>query len=169
VALHSSHCFIPTVSALALETDDPFFDVAGAPDLPGMTPFDAVYFPTENQEHVLITPENAAWVRNEIHQGTLSTPAPAAASLVLAGSPNPFAGSLRLSFALDRAGPVDLRIFGVDGREVARLLQENRGPGAHDVSWDGRDGGGKRVPAGVYFVRLEGSGRVTNQRVVKVE
>ena len=30
VALHDVHCFVPTVSAMALATDDPFFDIAGA-------------------------------------------------------------------------------------------------------------------------------------------
>ena len=43
VALHDTHCFIPTVSALAIDTADLLYDVAGDPDLLASTPFDAVY------------------------------------------------------------------------------------------------------------------------------
>ena len=59
VALQPSHCFIPTISALDLATSDLFYDIAGEPDLLAMTPFDAVYFPAENEEHVAITAQNA--------------------------------------------------------------------------------------------------------------
>jgi hypothetical protein len=55
----------------------------------------------------------------------------------------------RLQF--DWVGPAaDVAVFDAAGREVARL----RGalPGA---AWDRRDGAGRRVAAGVYFVRLE--------------
>ena len=69
VALHPSHAFVPTVSALALPTGNPFFDIRGTPGLAALTPFDAVYDPTTNQEHVTITPENAVWVRTELEQG----------------------------------------------------------------------------------------------------
>src|SRR6185369_3436900 len=73
VALHPSHCFIPTISALALtHTGDPFYDVAGDGALLAHTPFHAVYFPTDNQDHVTITPENAQVVKNEIEQSLVA-------------------------------------------------------------------------------------------------
>lgn len=69
IALHGSHSFIPTVSALALETDDPFYDIAGQADLLGLTEFDQVYFPADNQEHIEITPQSKAWFLAEIQAG----------------------------------------------------------------------------------------------------
>jgi hypothetical protein len=66
VALHPAHAFIPTVSSLALAVDDPFHDIAGDPGLLSLTPFAAVYFPVENQEHILITPENKTWFLAEL-------------------------------------------------------------------------------------------------------
>jgi hypothetical protein len=171
VALHPAHCFIPTVSALALATTDPFFDVAGAPDLLALTPFDAAYFPAANQEHVLVTPENAAWVIDEVERGAVgvpASPAPAAALRLNAG-PNPFAGATRLAFTLPREAVVELGVFGIDGREVAPLLRGARAAGPHALSWDGRDARGARVPAGVYFVRLAAGGASATRRVVVLE
>ncbi|HUV35354.1 MAG TPA: hypothetical protein VMX58_00260, partial [Patescibacteria group bacterium] len=66
IALHDVHCFIPTVSALDFDSGDLFHDIAGDPDPMSRTPFDTIYYPVENQEHVLITPENADWMMAEI-------------------------------------------------------------------------------------------------------
>ncbi|MBK6765729.1 MAG: hypothetical protein IPG71_05160 [bacterium] len=72
-ALYPSHCFIPSISALDLNVTDPFFNIAGAPNLYALTPFDSLYFPNANQEHVQITPENADWFISEI-VGPLEAP-----------------------------------------------------------------------------------------------
>jgi hypothetical protein len=73
IALHNDHCFIPSISALDLNTTDPFFNIAGEPNLYAMTPFDSLYFPAANQEHVLVTPENYWWIIEELAD---SLPAP---------------------------------------------------------------------------------------------
>ena len=173
VALHPAHCFVPTISALALDTDDPFFDVAGAPDLLALTPFDAVYYPAVNLEHVEISPEAAAWVRNEIEQGVLAAPeqgtSDGAGPRLLAGAPNPFSGATRLAFTLAHAGPVSLRVFDVHGREVRSLVRDTRGAGSHTVTWDGRDARGAGVAAGIYFLRLETDGQSVARRLVRLE
>jgi hypothetical protein len=173
VALHPSHCFIPTISALALATPDPFFDVSGAPDPLALTPFDAIYFPSANQDHVLITPENAAWVRLEIERGVLATPGDEASARHgppgLAAAPNPFFGASRLAFVVPRAGAVELRVYAVDGRQVRTLLHGARPEGAQTVVWDGRDARGVRAPAGVYFVRLDAPGSRSIRRIVKLD
>jgi len=72
-ALYPSHCFIPSVSALDLNVNDPFFNIASAGNLYDLTPFDSVYYPVANQDHVQITPENAAWFIDEI-VGPLEAP-----------------------------------------------------------------------------------------------
>ena len=173
VALHPSHCFVPTISSLALATSDPFFDVAGTPDLLALTPFDAVYYPAENQEHVAITAESAIWIRNEIGRGVLAAPgnAPAGSAVpsLLAGAPNPFLRDTRLTFSLARAGPVSLRVFDVHGREVRTLVRDTRSAGSHAVTWDGRDEHGGGAPAGIYFLRLEAAGEALARRVVKLD
>ncbi len=170
VALHPAHCFIPTVSALALPTNDPFFDVDGTPNLASLTPFDAVYVPTANQEHVSITPENAAWVRNELWYGTLDAPvgvAPARATLAEA-APNPARGISTFAFTLPRAGRAELSVHDLAGRRVTTLASGSRAAGRHEARWDGRDADGRGLPAGVYFARLATADGTVTRRVLRL-
>jgi flagellar hook assembly protein FlgD len=69
--------------------------------------------------------------------------------------PNPFNPRLTVSFTLTRDVDLTASVFDVTGREVARLLDERRGAGAHDLVWDGRDVTGRELPSGVYIVRLQ--------------
>jgi triacylglycerol esterase/lipase EstA (alpha/beta hydrolase family) len=171
VALHPSHCFVPTVSALALNSGDPFFDVAGQPNLLALTPFDAIYHQAANQEHVTVTPENAAWIRNEIEQsqaavGVPDTPAPIA--LALASEPNPFSANVRVTFSLPRAARATVRAFDVRGREVRTLVDGVQSAGPHAITWDGRDAAGRSPAPGVYFLRLDADGQTRVRRVVRL-
>jgi hypothetical protein len=172
VALHPAHCFIPTVSALAFETSDLFHDVAGDPDPLAHTPFDVVYAPAMNQEHVTITPESADWIRSEIQTGVtgVEPPSPGATAAVRVGrpTPNPSSDPVRIALTLPRAATVDIRVLGVDGREVARLAAGDRPAGAHSVEWSGLDDRGSRAPAGVYFVRIAAEGRIQTRRLVRL-
>jgi flagellar hook assembly protein FlgD len=38
--------------------------------------------------------------------------------------------------------------------------------GFHQVTWDGRDGAGRIVPSGVYFMALQGQGLSDARRIV---
>jgi len=165
VALHDSHCFIPTISALDLGTSDLFFDIAGEPSLLSMTPFDAVYFPTNNQPHVDVTAENAVWLKDEI--GNTAT---AVAGGVVPRSthieqnyPNPFNPTTTIRFTLESAGPVRIIVYDTAGKQIAKLIDEHRAAGPNTARWDGRDDGGHSVSSGIYFYRLT-SGAVTETR-----
>jgi hypothetical protein len=81
-------------------------------------------------------------------------------------APNPFNPSTRLSFGVDRRGPVSLRIFDARGRLVRTLVQEALlDAGYHQRLWDGRDERGRRVASGVYHARLVVNGRALTQRL----
>jgi hypothetical protein len=172
VALHPNHCFIPIVSSLAVDTEDPFYDVVGDTSLLSHTPFDVVYFPTENEEHVLITPQSAQWFLSELEAGVVGVPglpSDIADGLALRPAvPNPFRAATRFAFALPASGRMDLRVFGVDGRLVTTIARGPRAAGWHVAAWDGRDGAGRPAPPGLYFVRLEAGEHVRAQRVVKL-
>jgi hypothetical protein len=71
-----------------------------------------------------------------------------------APAPNPARGAARFAFALPRAAAVQLTLHDLNGRMVRALVKEELPAGTHEALWDGRDAGGRRLAAGVYFARL---------------
>ncbi|MBE0566354.1 MAG: hypothetical protein IH621_10375 [Krumholzibacteria bacterium] len=69
--------------------------------------------------------------------------------------PNPFNPLTKISFSLPESQPVRLQVYAVDGRRVATLVDEVRGPGLHEVLWNGQDDAGRRSASGVYFCRID--------------
>jgi hypothetical protein len=79
---------------------------------------------------------------------------------------NPFNPQTTLSFSLPLASHVQPTIYDVSGRLVTTLLDEDRGPGRHDVVWDGHDDLQQRVSSGVYFYRIKAGSFVETKRMV---
>ncbi len=70
-------------------------------------------------------------------------------------APNPFTGSTRIVWEQPHAIPVRLAIYDVMGRHVRDLVGGRTFPaGRHEVTWDGKDGSGNHVSAGIYFSRI---------------
>jgi hypothetical protein len=171
VALYPNHCFIPAVSALDLATSDPFYDIAGDPDLLAHTPFDNLYIGVSNEAHVTVTPGNAAWILDEVDPAlTAVTPARAnsPAFTLREAAPNPFDDQTRVRWNLARNSNVRVDVYDVMGRRVATLLDGSRPAGSGEARWSGRDDRGGRVAAGVYFVRMRAGGETQSRRVVLV-
>jgi hypothetical protein len=72
-----------------------------------------------------------------------------------ANYPNPFNPMTKISFSLPETQTVRLAVYGVDGRKVATLLDEVRGPGLHEVVWTGQDDRGQQAASGLYFYRVD--------------
>jgi hypothetical protein len=86
----------------------------------------------------------------------------------LMNSPNPFDGATTVSFGLERSGPVELTVFGVDGRRVRRLVGWSLEAGPHSIAWDGKDDAGRSVPTGMYLFRIEAYGRSWTGRTIRL-
>jgi hypothetical protein len=77
--------------------------------------------------------------------------------VVLFAAPNPFKEMTTLKFQIPRAkSQIALRIY----NSLGRLIKDFPLPTAYsllptEVSWSGVDNTGKKLPAGVYFMRLE--------------
>jgi hypothetical protein len=80
--------------------------------------------------------------------------------LSLAVSPNPARGSVALFFSLPAAGHVRLTLLDVSGREVARPVDREFDPGAHQVAWP------TASAPGIYFARLQSRAGVRTSRFV---
>jgi tartrate-resistant acid phosphatase type 5 len=75
--------------------------------------------------------------------------------------PNPFRESAMVEFSLPSAATVQVRVLNVLGQQVATLHQGVKAAGWHQVQW-ARNG----LPAGLYYVQLQGTGF---SQVVKVQ
>jgi hypothetical protein len=73
---------------------------------------------------------------------------------------------ITLSYQADASKPASLRIYDVRGAVVRVLVSGQATPGQHVVRWDGTDLGGRRVPAGTYFCRLDCGGTSQVRKVV---
>ena len=171
VALHPNHCFIPSISALALDTEDPFHDIAGDPDLLSLTPFDAVYFPATNEEHVAITPENKQWILDEILRAPAAVretaPVASRTSRLHPAFPNPASDETAIRFDLARGGRVRLSVYDPSGRRIAVLRDRTLAAGTHRLLWDGADPTGQSVAGGIYLLRLDGPGGGNTVKLVR--
>ncbi len=75
---------------------------------------------------------------------------------IAAVRPNPFNPQTRIDYQLASPGHVVLTVHNPAGRLVRTLVSTTSAAGRHAVDWDGRDNGGRPLPAGVYLMRLEG-------------
>ncbi len=171
IALYPNHCFIPTISALALDVTNPYTNLATLGDVAAHSQFDAVYYPAANQEHVLVTPENKVWFSAEIARANsgVGDPAgvPAARPRLVGAQPNPFNPSTRLVLDLPAGvARARLEIFDLQGRRVRTLLDGPLAAGRPQVAWDGRDEAGRALASGAFVARLDADGDVATTRLV---
>jgi hypothetical protein len=68
---------------------------------------------------------------------------------------NPARPPVAFRYATAAPGRARLQIYDIHGRWVRILADAAAGPGVHAADWDGRDAGGRTVPAGTYFCRLD--------------
>ena len=78
-------------------------------------------------------------------------------------SPNPTRGRARISYSLSQSGHVRLSVYDVQGRLIARPVDEVRPAGNHLTIWEPGSRG-----LGLYIVRLEYAGRSLAKRLVVI-
>ncbi|MEZ4652808.1 MAG: FG-GAP-like repeat-containing protein [Candidatus Eisenbacteria bacterium] len=80
--------------------------------------------------------------------------------------PNPSPHGAAIRFRMPTAGAMRLDVHDVAGRRVASLGERTLEAGAHTVDWDGRDGDGRPLSSGVYFLRLQMGDEESRARIV---
>jgi len=81
----------------------------------------------------------------------------------LAVWPNPAKGAATIEYMLTRASLAELTVRGADGRLVFARAPRKQEPGTYRVSWNE---GETRLPAGLYFIRLQTDDGSAVRRVV---
>lgn len=152
----NSITFVPGPGNLVrTQTGTGYVDVAGAPYFYKLTAVDI-----HGNESVAATLQPTGTVDVEgvaPHELSLSAPAP-----------NPLRGSTTLRLALPREARVSLAVYDQQGRRLRTLLAGAQPAGERAIAWDGRDDGGRGVPSGIYFVRLECEGRALTRRIAAI-
>lgn len=82
--------------------------------------------------------------------------------------PNPWVRGTNIAYTLPHEVKVVLRVYNPAGQLVRSLLNRKESAGYKQVAWDGRDDGGRRVPSGVYFYRLQAGGYSDTKKMVVI-
>ncbi|MCA9729517.1 MAG: T9SS type A sorting domain-containing protein, partial [Candidatus Eisenbacteria bacterium] len=102
--------------------------------------------------------------------GTVDAPQPTSIPLATRLEPlwpNPSTSASRIAYRVLDSGVTTLTVHDVNGRLVRTLARGvAEAAGRHERVWDLRGDDGVRVPAGMYYVRMQADGRVLSQRVV---
>ena len=98
-------------------------------------------------EFLAVTAEPAAFIPTEYHLSQ--------------AYPNPFNSATRLSYGMEQAGLVKIQVFDVAGRHVTTLVNTEKSPGNHIVTWDAIN-----VSSGVYIVRMSSDTYRADRKVV---
>jgi len=77
--------------------------------------------------------------------------------------PNPFSATTTIKFYLPKDDNVTLRVFDINGREIATLAEGFQTKGSHVIQWTPR-----RVASGVYRYRLTAGSYSKTRRLVIV-
>jgi hypothetical protein len=78
--------------------------------------------------------------------------------------PNPFNPSTVIAYAVPRTSRVTISVFDLLGREVESLVDEVKGPGHYNVTWNAG-----RVASGAYYYRLTAGDWIQTRRMMVVK
>lgn len=76
----------------------------------------------------------------------------------------PFNPETTIIFELRAAGFVELSVYDVGGREIARLVDGYKATGMHEVTFDGSE-----LPSGIYFACLKVDDFRHNRKMVLIK
>jgi hypothetical protein len=80
--------------------------------------------------------------------------------------PNPAVSSASIVYELAHSAPLSVTVYNARGQRVRTLARGVRPAGRGQLRWDARNETGVRVPAGVYFMRLQVGERVLTRKLV---
>jgi hypothetical protein len=102
-----------------------------------------------------------------VHPTGTDNPPPVA--FLAQNHPNPFNPATTIVFGLAEPAHVHLRIYDAAGRLVRVLADGHRAAGRYSVTWNGRDGGGRRAASGVYLYKLQAGAFEKTRKMVLLQ
>jgi PA domain/FlgD Ig-like domain len=99
----------------------------------------------------------------------VDVPADSHRELSFTQAPNPSREGGTLKFRLPSEQHVELSLYDVTGRRIARLVHGTQPAGEHSIAWSRVDEHGRRVNAGVYLARIKAGAVERTVNVVLVD
>lgn len=81
-----------------------------------------------------------------------------------ANYPNPFNSRTTIGFTIENSGGVELTVYDLTGRMVARLVNGTLNPGHHEVEFDAQG-----LSSGLYLYQLETQSRLERRKMILVK
>ena len=79
--------------------------------------------------------------------------------------PNPFNNTIKISYALEKRGHVDMEIFDVNGKWIKNLVGKVKPSGSHFVTWSGDDDNGNIISSGTYLIVIRFGTRIKSKTI----
>ncbi len=85
---------------------------------------------------------------------------------LLQNYPNPVGAKTQIRFTLPATQFVEIAVFNILGQKIRTLAGADFTKGLHKIYWQGRDDRGARLPAGIYFLRLQSAGKIWQRKMI---
>jgi hypothetical protein len=82
--------------------------------------------------------------------------------------PNPFKTQTRIDYAIPYTQKVEITAYDVSGRKVKTIIDKKQKSGYYSEIWCGDDDNGRKVAAGIYFVRIATKENKIQKKIVLV-
>ncbi len=86
-----------------------------------------------------------------------------------AAYPNPFNSMVRINYGLPFDSRVSIKIYDVQGREAATLVNREMKAGVYTIPWTGVDDAGNMLSSGLYFCRIQSGEFVKTRKLMLIK
>ncbi len=83
--------------------------------------------------------------------------------------PNPIKNQATILFNLNQSERVAISIYNLNGQRIRNLCDREFAEGVHKLHWDGTNQFQQKLPAGIYFVKMQVEGAVHTHKVAVME
>jgi hypothetical protein len=83
--------------------------------------------------------------------------------------PNPFNQETIIQYGIPKSDNVTLVIFDLQGREVVKLMNENKEAGFYSIKWNGKDKYNNNLPSGIYICQMSAENFIQSKKMVLIK
>ena len=89
--------------------------------------------------------------------------------MLLQNYPNPFSPRSTIEYQLPKPGPVELKVYNLNGQLVRTLVKSDQAAGFYEVKWDSKNDNGFKVANGAYLYQLKHDGKSLTKKMIIIK